>query len=84
MATVADPASWLPRAVAIRRAMAGRTPDDVVVRRELAICLLQTGQGTGDASAFHEGATLLVALHKAGTLEAQYRDMARALAEAFR
>jgi tetratricopeptide (TPR) repeat protein len=79
MAIVADPPFWLPRALAIRRAMAVRMPDDVIVRRELAIALLQAGQALRDETFFREGATLLVVLYRAGVLEAQYHKLAEAL-----
>jgi len=81
MASIGNPdaASWIERAVAIRRRALELEPQNVIVVRELAIALLQLGQAKQDGQAFAEGALRLVELHHRGVLEAQYVPVAEQL-----
>lgn len=85
MAAVEETAAstWLGSAVALWRALVARDPTRVGHQRGLATALLMHGGALGDpdgGASLAEGATMLVALRRAGRLEAAHHALADALA----
>ncbi|HMN95565.1 MAG TPA: hypothetical protein PKC43_05005, partial [Phycisphaerales bacterium] len=85
MATVepSKAGAWLEPALAIRCAAVEREPENVVVRRELAIVLIQCGHATQSELALRSGAAILIELRRAGVLEARYVPLSEELEAQF-